>query len=96
MAPRAGDGRLSRAEAGPITTGMAGSPANEHLPWWSWVLPAAGWAALAALHGATGPLALVLAAALVGTVFAAATTRRWWRTGSASPSARWCSPSPSR
>lgn len=71
MAPRAGDGRLSRAEAGPITTGMAGSPANEHLPWWSWVLPAAGWAALAALHGATGPLALVLAAALVGTVFAA-------------------------
>ena len=47
------------------------SSPNAHMPWWSWALPALGWVALVTLFGATGPLALVLTAALVGTVFAA-------------------------
>lgn len=54
-----------------ITRAMAQAPRSAFLPWWSWVLPVLGWGALGLLFGATGPLALVLAAALVGTVFAA-------------------------
>jgi Ca2+:H+ antiporter len=50
---------------------MAGTRTDAYLPWWSWVLPVLGWAALLLLFGATGTGAAVLAAALVGTVFAA-------------------------